>query len=52
MLRVQNDSDHEAWVLPIQDAGLMLHMGAYDIRFSEEEREHIKNGKTQKGVML
>lgn len=48
----QNDSDHDAWVLPIQDAGLSLHLGAYDIRFAAEEMEHIKAGKTQKGIMI
>lgn len=32
-----NDSGEEAWVLPIQDAGLYTHQRTLDIRFSEDE---------------
>lgn len=32
-----NDSQEEAWVLPIQDAGLYTHQRTLDIRFSDDE---------------
>lgn len=47
-----NEGDHDAWVLPLQDAGLALHLGAYDIRFAMDEKERIATGKTYKSVEL
>ena len=32
-----NESAEEAWVLPVQDAGLYTHQRTLDIRFAEEE---------------
>ncbi|KAJ7566368.1 hypothetical protein O6H91_02G099500 [Diphasiastrum complanatum] len=32
-----NDSGEDAWVLPLQDAGLYTHQRTLDIRFSEQE---------------
>ena len=32
-----NDSQEEAWVLPIQDAGLFTHQRTLDIRFAMDE---------------
>jgi gentisate 1,2-dioxygenase len=32
-----NDSREEAWVLPIQDAGLYTHQRTLDIRFADDE---------------
>ena len=32
-----NESDEEAWVLPIQDAGLFTHQRTLDIRFVDDE---------------
>ncbi|CAF1083195.1 unnamed protein product [Rotaria sordida] len=33
----KESEDEDAWILSIQDAGLSLHQGLYDIRFADEE---------------
>ncbi|GAB5036849.1 dioxygenase [Nannochloropsis oceanica] len=33
-----NDTDEDAWVLPMQDAGLYTHMRSLDIRFSKANK--------------
>jgi gentisate 1,2-dioxygenase len=38
-----NKGDHDAWVLPIQDAGLYTHQRTLDIRFSSEEVERLSS---------
>ena len=40
-----NESDEDAWVLPMQDAGLYTHQRTLDIRFVDDELELNKNGK-------
>ncbi len=48
-----NDSDEDAWVFPIQDAGLYTYQRALNIRFGPEEAQHIQDhrqvGATFKG---
>jgi len=39
-----NVGDHEAWVLPIQDAGLYTHQRTLDIRFHHEEMGRLQEG--------
>mmetsp|Transcript_6607 Transcript_6607/g.19625 ORF Transcript_6607/g.19625 Transcript_6607/m.19625 type:complete len:374 (-) Transcript_6607:223-1344(-) len=39
-----NDGDEDAWVLPVQDAGLLTHQRVLDIRFVDEEVQRIKAG--------
>ncbi|CAF1377271.1 unnamed protein product [Rotaria sordida] len=43
--------DEDAWILPVQDAGLALHQGLYDIRFAEEEWKHVKDEHAIKGII-
>jgi gentisate 1,2-dioxygenase len=45
-----NHGTHEAWVLPIQDAGMALNQGIYDIRFAVQEAQRLKQGQTYKGI--
>ena len=40
-----NESKEEAWVLPVQDAGLYTHQRTLDIRFAEEEIRLHEEGK-------
>lgn len=37
-----NDSNEEAWVLPMQDAGLYTYQRTLDIRFSDNEVQLMK----------
>jgi len=39
-----NESDEEAWVLPMQDAGLYTHQRTLDIRFVDEEVRNARKG--------
>lgn len=39
-----NEGNRDAWVLPVQDAGLYTHQRTLDIRFAEEETERLRNG--------
>ena len=40
----QNDGGEDAWVLPLQDAGLLTHQRILDIRFAPDEVEQYKKG--------
>eukprot|EP00246_Nothoceros_aenigmaticus_P017394 TRINITY_DN8468_c0_g2_i1.p1 TRINITY_DN8468_c0_g2~~TRINITY_DN8468_c0_g2_i1.p1 ORF type:complete len:122 (-),score=3.91 TRINITY_DN8468_c0_g2_i1:197-562(-) len=40
-----NDSSEEAWVLPIQDAGLFTYQRTLDIRFGEEATDLFSQSK-------
>lgn len=40
-----NESDEQAWVLPVQDAGLFTHQRTLDIRFVDDELELHKAGR-------
>tara|TARA_Y100000389_G_scaffold43586_1_gene38249 strand:- start:3563 stop:4684 length:1122 start_codon:yes stop_codon:yes gene_type:complete len=40
-----NTGAQDAWVLPIQDAGLYTHQRTLDIRFADDEAKLIRNGK-------
>ncbi|KAG0631358.1 hypothetical protein M758_1G247100 [Ceratodon purpureus] len=42
-----NDSQEEAWVLPIQDAGLYTHQRTLDIRFSDNEVASAEKAASQ-----
>jgi gentisate 1,2-dioxygenase len=46
-----NEGDHDAWVLPIQDAGLYTHQRTLDIRFQGEEVERL-HSQTHRGATL
>lgn len=39
-----NEGTEDAWVLPIQDAGLLTHQRVLDIRFVDEEVARLKAG--------
>ncbi|CAF1182696.1 unnamed protein product [Adineta steineri] len=43
--------DEDAWILPVQDAGLSLHQGLYDIRFADEEWKYIKDKHAIKSII-
>ena len=40
-----NTGTHDAWVLPIQDAGLYTHQRTLDIRFADDEAKYLRKGK-------
>merc|ERR1712046_315464 len=40
-----NEGDTDAWVLPIQDAGLYTHQRTLDIRFAEDEIALHREGR-------
>lgn len=40
-----NESEHDAWVLPVQDAGLFTHQRTLDIRFVDEELKLHREGR-------
>jgi len=42
-----NEDSSDAWVLPVQDAGVYTHQRTLDIRFADEEAERLKSGKTR-----
>jgi len=42
-----NDSNTEAWVLPVQDAGLYTHQRVLDIRFAVDEVKKMKETLAQ-----
>lgn len=42
-----NEGDEDAWVLPVQDAGLLTHQRVLDIRFVDEEIALIKQGMSR-----
>jgi hypothetical protein len=44
-----NESSEDAWVLPIQDAGLYTHQRTLDIRFVDEEIE-LARAKKRRGA--
>jgi gentisate 1,2-dioxygenase len=46
-----NLQDEEAWVLPIQDAGLYTHQRTLDIRFQHEEIDRLE-AKIHRGATL
>jgi len=47
-----NDSeDEDAWTLPVQDAGLSLHQGLYDLRFADEEWKYLKDNHAIKSIV-
>merc|ERR1712151_423305 len=39
-----NTGHSTAWVLPMQDAGLLTHQRTLDIRFSSEEQRRLQQG--------
>jgi gentisate 1,2-dioxygenase len=42
-----NEGEEEAWVLPVQDAGLYTHQRVLDIRFAPEEMDRLRAGKNR-----
>jgi hypothetical protein len=42
-----NEGDADAWVLPIQDAGIYTHQRTLDIRFADEEVERLHTGRNR-----
>jgi gentisate 1,2-dioxygenase len=40
-----NESTEDAWVLPMQDAGIYTHQRTLDIRFADEEVARLKDGR-------
>mmetsp|Transcript_23009 Transcript_23009/g.37720 ORF Transcript_23009/g.37720 Transcript_23009/m.37720 type:complete len:395 (+) Transcript_23009:95-1279(+) len=42
-----NAGDHDAWVLPMQDAGVYTHQRTLDIRFAPAEASRIRSGKNR-----
>lgn len=46
-----NYGGEDAWVLPVQDAGVFTHQRTLDIRFAEEEAERLRSG-TARGATL
>ncbi|CAF0760729.1 unnamed protein product [Adineta ricciae] len=43
--------DEDAWILPVQDAGLSLHQGLYDIRFADEEWKYLHDKHAIKSII-
>lgn len=42
-----NETDEDAWVLPVQDAGLLTHQRILDIRFVPDVLDQVKNMTVQ-----
>jgi len=42
-----NEGDEDAWVLPIQDAGIYTHQRTLDIRFADEEVARLHAGRSR-----
>jgi len=42
-----NEGDADAWVLPIQDAGIYTHQRTLDIRFADEEVKRMNTGRNR-----
>lgn len=42
-----NAGNTDAWVLPVQDAGVYTHQRTLDIRFADEEATRIRSGKNR-----
>eukprot|EP00930_Biecheleria_cincta_P032331 TRINITY_DN22430_c0_g1_i1.p1 TRINITY_DN22430_c0_g1~~TRINITY_DN22430_c0_g1_i1.p1 ORF type:complete len:413 (-),score=62.37 TRINITY_DN22430_c0_g1_i1:270-1508(-) len=42
-----NLGDQDAWVLPVQDAGVYTHQRTLDIRFAQEEVSRVRSGKSR-----
>jgi gentisate 1,2-dioxygenase len=40
-----NEAEGDAWVLPLQDAGLVTHQRILDIRFAPDEMQQHKEGR-------
>lgn len=47
-----NMGKQEAWVLPIQDAGLYTHQRTLDIRFADEEALRLKSGRNRGATLM
>mmetsp|Transcript_104231 Transcript_104231/g.185183 ORF Transcript_104231/g.185183 Transcript_104231/m.185183 type:complete len:386 (-) Transcript_104231:255-1412(-) len=42
-----NLGDMDAWVLPVQDAGVYTHQRTLDIRFADEEASRVRSGRSR-----
>jgi len=42
-----NEGDEDAWVLPIQDAGIYTHQRTLDIRFADDEVARLQAGRSR-----
>lgn len=42
-----NEAGHDAWVLPVQYAGVYTHQRTLDIRFADDEAERVRAGKSR-----
>jgi gentisate 1,2-dioxygenase len=47
-----NTGTQDAWVLPIQDAGLYTHQRTLDIRFSDVEAKRLRKGKHRGSTII
>lgn len=47
-----NTGETDAWVLPIQDAGLYTHQRTLDIRFADEESKRLIEGRNRGATLM